>query len=245
MGDDQPAAALAAALEGMRHGVQRLAWARRQEIEGRHLRLAILVPPNPAAAFIAVHGLKSWGPSLVIADMDAEGAICLLELGAAAVASSLEPPALLAHRAHALLRLAPTSAAVVWSDWRLDRQERRLRGPQGDWLALGEIDTAVLELLLSRRGSVVYQREISNCIGECSSEEAARMAARVRVSRLRRKIIAAFGTCPISTARGRGYRFASPPAPDAVPREAASPFRAFDTSVGRFDVLELKQARTG
>lgn len=172
------------------------------------LVLDVMMPGEDGIAFcrrIAPSGV----PILMLSALDAlTDRIVGLEVGAwDYLTKPFEPRELLA-RIRALLRRPGAGEEIgefAFGGWTLNIEERRLRDPAGQQVALSEGEHALLTAFVERPGRVLSRDTLLDLARGLDAEPYDR-AIDIAVSRLRRKLAQADGEPLIETVRGAGYR---------------------------------------
>ncbi len=172
------------------------------------LVLDVMMPGEDGIAFcrrIAPSGV----PILMLSALDAlTDRIVGLEVGAwDYLTKPFEPRELLA-RIRALLRRPGAGEEIgefAFGGWTLNIEERRLRDPAGQQVALSEGEHALLTAFVERPGRVLSRDTLLDLARGLDAEPYDR-AIDIAVSRLRRKLAQADDEPLIETVRGAGYR---------------------------------------
>lgn len=158
------------------------------------------------------------GPAVVIVSAAAEEVdrVIGLELGADDyIAKPYGERELLARVRAVLRRRGPAAAADPGprtSSLRLDPSRLRALAPDGADATLSPFEFRLLRALVEAEGRVLSREELVDTVGVTGASP--ERTVDVLVSRLRRKLIKAFGQDLIATVRGRGYSFdTAPPRP--------------------------------
>ena len=150
---------------------------------------------------------RNWTPILMLTAKDGEwDEVEALDTGADDYLTKPFSHAVLVARLRALLRRgAPERPTVLEAgDLRLDPSTRRV-SRAGTEIELTARETALLEFLLRRRGTVVSKREILNHVWDVDFEGDPNIVE-VYIRHLRNKVDRPFGRESVTTLRGSGYR---------------------------------------
>ncbi len=190
---------------------------------GEQLRadVCVLIPPDSAAALVALRALRGRAPGcLVVLPPGSQAGIpTALEAGADAAVCSPCPPELLLAQVAAIVRLRrredglPLTPRAAWG-WRFDEIARRIQPPGGAWTPVTPADAELLSVLFRDPEAICTLEDFSPSPPEDPRLELSRL--RTRLSRLRHRLAQLSGDPLFENIHGQGYRLRRPgPRPTA------------------------------